>query len=304
VTCPPSDHGGVCDAAPIPARAGVGLRFPHHRPVLNERPRIAWFEVHPENYLGAGVAAGILDRVRDDYPISLHATGLSLGDADGVDADHLAAITALCDRIEPGLVSDHLSWSAAGGVHAPDLLPVPYIIEALETFVRNVDAVQNALGRAILIENPSVYVEFTDTALTEAEFLAQLARRSGCGVLLDVNNVAVSAHNLGEAPRARLQRLLDAVPASAIGEIHLAGHTVRALGGGGEVRIDDHGSRVNPEVWGLYEATIGWIGPRPTLIEWDTDIPALTMLRDEAAKADAILGAIAPSRRQAVAAAS
>jgi hypothetical protein len=284
----PSDRGGVCDAAPIPARAGVGLRFPHHRAVLSERPGVAWFEVHPENYLGAGVMAGVLDRVRNDYPISLHATGLSLGAADGVDADHLSAIASVCERIEPGLVSDHLSWSSVGGVHAPDLLPLPYTVEALQTFIRNVDAVQDALGRAILIENPSVYVEFADATLTEPEFLAQLVRLSGCGVLLDVNNVAVSAHNLGEAPDTRLRRLLDTLPAGAIGEIHLAGHTVRALGGGREARIDDHGSRVNAEVWRMYEATIARIGPRPTLIEWDTDIPPLDVLVTEAAKADVL----------------
>ncbi len=282
-------HPQAAHASPIPARAGVGLRAPHHAHVLENPQAAAWLEVHPENYLGEGIAADILMRVRDHYPVSLHATGLSLGSADGVDADHLAAIAQLCRRIEPGLVSDHLSWSAAGGLHLPDLLPLPYTREAQDVFAQNIETVQAALGRTILIENPSVYLAFQDNEMSEGEFFAGLVRRTGCGVLLDINNVAVSAANLGEVPMARLHTLLSTLPAAAIGEIHLAGHAVCDLPGGGQVRVDDHGSPVNDTVWQMFDATITQIGPRPTLIEWDTAIPAFAVLAEEAAKADAMM---------------
>jgi len=274
---------------PIPARAGIGLRFPHHDHVLAKRPDVAWFEVHPENYLGEGVVAGDLEMVRRDYPLSLHATGLSLGSADGLDLEHLSAIAAFSRRIQPGLVSDHLSWSAAGGLHLPDLLPLPFSEEALAVVARNVDQTQTVLGRQILIENPSAYLAFADSALTEAEFLGELVRVSGCGVLLDVNNIVVSAGNLGESPALRLGQLLDHVPPGAIGEIHLAGHAVRPLADGAVLRIDYHGSPVSPRVWSLFETVIARIGPRPTLIEWDTAIPAFDVLRAEEASAQSIL---------------
>jgi uncharacterized protein (UPF0276 family) len=276
-------------ADPIPAAAGVGLRFPHHRVVLTGEAKAAWLEVHPENYLGEGVVSEILESVRRDFPVSLHATGVSLGSAGGIAEDHLAAIAALVRRIEPGLVSDHLSWSAAGGIHLPDLLPLPYTREALEIFARNIDRVQMALGRLLLIENPSVYLAFTHSEMREGEFLAALARKTGCGVLLDINNVAVSAANLGESAAARLRRMLDDLPEAAIGEIHLAGHGVRELAEGGCVHIDDHGSPVSDEVWELYADTIRRIGPRPTLIEWDTAIPAFSRLAAEADIADAVM---------------
>lgn len=276
-------------AAPIPASAGVGLRFPHHKPVLAGEAKAAWFEVHPENYLGDGVIPEILERVRRNIPISLHATGLSLGSADGIDAGHLAAIAALASRIQPGLISDHLSWSSAGGVHLPDLLPLPYTREAQDIFVRNIDRVQMALGRSVLIENPSVYLAFACSEMREGEFLAGLAQRSGCGVLLDINNVAVSAANLGEDPAARLHQMLNDLPAAAIGEIHLAGHTVRECADGGHVHIDDHGSPVSEDVWDLYAYTAHRIGPRPALIEWDTAIPAFARLAEEAHYADGVM---------------
>lgn len=284
----PHPPGGRPAADPIPAKAGVGLRFPHHGEVLAERPATPWFEVHPENYL-SGVAGETLARVRETYPISLHATGLSLGSADGVDPDHLAAIVALERRIQPGLVSDHLSWSAIDGLHMPDLLPIPYTEEALGLFARNIDQVQSALGRRILVENPSVYFGFRDVDYSEADFLAALVRRTGCGVLLDVNNVVVSAANLGERPLDRLEALLSALPATAVGEIHLAGHTVQRQDDGTEIRIDDHGSRVSAEVLSLYAHIIADLGARPTLIEWDTDIPAFSVLDEERAAAQAVL---------------
>lgn len=285
--------------APIPARAGIGLRFPHHDRVLTERPAAAWLEVHPENYLGGGPAADLLAAIRRDYPLSLHATGLSLGSAEGVDGEHLAAVAELAGLIEPGLVSDHLSWSAAAGLHLPDLLPLPYTEEALAVVVRNLDRAQTALKRPLLVENPSAYLRFATSVLSEAEFLGELVRRSGCGVLLDVNNVFVSASNLGEDPAARLAQLLQAVPREAVGEIHLAGHAVKRLGGGAVLRIDDHGSAVSGEVWRLFEAAVAALGPRPALIEWDTDVPALEVLLAEAATADAILQRRAPEAAHA-----
>jgi len=289
MTFPQHPHGMGRFADPIPAKAGVGLRFPHHDHILNHRPDTAWFEVHPENYLGHGVAADDLEVIRRDYPISLHATGLSLGSADGLDPDHLAVIADLARRIQPGLISDHLSWSASDGVYLPDLLPLPYTEEALAVVARNIDQVQTALGRSILIENPSTYLAFAESALTEAEFLGELVRAAGCGMLLDVNNIAVSGGNLGHSPAYRLDQLLDRVSAAAIGEIHLAGHAVRHLDNGAILRIDDHGSPVSDEVWSLYDSLISRIGVRPTLIEWDTDIPTFETLQAEAAIAQSIL---------------
>ena len=284
----PANGAAFC-AAPIPARAGIGLRFPHHELVMAEHPPAGWLEVHPENYLGEGAAAEILHLIRRDYPLSLHATGLSLGSADGVDATHLSRIAELCRRIAPGMVSDHLSWSGVDGVHLPDLLPLPYTREALDIFAANIDRVQTALGRVLLIENPSVYLVFAGAEMGEGDFLAALAARTGCGLLLDVNNVAVSAANLGEDPWKRLAGLLDVLPGAAIGEIHLAGHAIQTLPDGSEVRIDDHGSPVSPEVWTLFETVIARIGVKPTLIEWDTAIPGFAVLADEAKTADAIM---------------
>jgi uncharacterized protein (UPF0276 family) len=285
---------GALAAASVPAAAGIGLRFPHHGEVLAEAPDLPWFEVHPENYL-SGAAEETLRRVRAAYPISLHATGLSLGSVGGVDPDHLAAVAALAERIEPGLVSDHLSWSAVDGLCLPDLLPLPYTDEALAVVARNIDQAQSALRRPILIENPSVYLAFQGVDYEEGDFLAALVERTGCGVLLDVNNVSVSAFNLGEDAGRRLKKLLDAIPPEAIGEIHLAGHAVQRQEDGSVVRIDDHGSAVSAEVLDLFATAIARLGPRPTLIEWDTDIPAFETLQAERARAQAVLDQWAPA---------
>jgi uncharacterized protein (UPF0276 family) len=286
---PPSD---AASARPIPAKAGIGLRPQHHALILDERPEAAWLEVHPENYM-TPAAAGALTAVADIYPLSLHAVGLSLGSACGIDADHLNGLAALERRVRPGLISDHLSWSAvaapSGFTVLPDLLPLPYTEEALAVMTANVDHAQAVLGRRLLIENPSTYLQFTQSSLTEAEFLAALVRATGCGVLLDVNNIHVSAMNQGADPALALADYLAAIPHAAIGEIHLAGHVVRDLGGGRQVRIDDHGSRVCSEVWGLYAAAMQVLGPRPTLIEWDTDVPAFAVLQAEAAIAQRVL---------------
>ncbi|KVP67495.1 DUF692 domain-containing protein [Burkholderia ubonensis] len=273
---------------PAPARAGVGLRFRHHRIVLDQRPAVAWFEVHTENYMEGGVAPQYLDAIRRDYPLSLHGVGLSLGSADGLDARHLARVRAAVRRFEPALVSEHLSWSAVGGTYLADLLPLPMTDEALAVVCRHVDQVQAALGRRILIENPSTCLRYVQSTIPEWEFLSEMVRRTGCGLLCDVNNIYVSACNHGWDP----QTYLAALPAAAIDEIHLAGHSVRQLENGRTLRIDDHGSRVAAEVWSLYHDALRRFGAVPTLIEWDTDVPPLETLLQEAACADSILEAI------------
>jgi uncharacterized protein (UPF0276 family) len=270
---------------PIPAQAGIGLRFPHHRAVAETRPAIAWLEVHTENYMGGGATPAWLDAIRRDYPISCHGVGLSLGSAEGLDCDHLARIGGAVERFAPALVSEHLSWSVAGGTYLPDLLPLPLTEEALAVVCRNVDAAQAFLGRRILVENPSSYLRYRHSAIPEWEFLAAVAARTGCGILCDVNNIYVSAQNHGWDAAA----YLAALPAPAIGEIHLAGHAVRRLDDGTILRIDDHGSRVAPAVWTLYAAALDRFGAVPTLIEWDTDIPPLATLLDEARHAQALL---------------
>ncbi len=269
----------------IPAAAGIGLRFPHHREVAAAPRGLAWVEVHPENYMAGGAMLELLQLVRRDVPVSLHGVGLSLGSAAGIDDAHLARLKSMIERIEPGLVSDHLSWSVAGGVYLPDLLPLPYTEEALDVVARNVDRVQTAIGRPLLIENPSRYLAFRHSTLTEAELLSALVARTGCRLLYDLNNLFVSARNLGEDPATTL----FAVPLEAVAEIHLAGHMAKRLDDGSEVRIDDHGSAVAPEVWDLYTRFIHRTGPVATLIEWDTHLPALDVLKREAAKAQRYL---------------
>jgi uncharacterized protein len=269
--------GGV---AATPGSAGIGLRAPHVAEILDERPPIGWLEVHTENYLGGGPAVRALAAVRGQYPISLHGVGLSLGSADGLDRRHLARVADLVRRIEPVLVSEHLSWSTAGGVYLNHLLPLPYTEESLAVLSDNVDRAQEALGRALLIENPSSYLRFRVSPIAEPEFLAELARRTGCGLLCDVNNVHVTTENFGLDARA----YLDALPPAAVGEIHLAGHAVNDADGR-TILIDDHGSPVAAPVWALYERALERFGAVPTLIEWDTDLPALAVLMDEAAQA-------------------
>ena len=297
---PPSILRAAPAAASVPASAGIGLRFPHHGLVVAQRPESAWFEVHPENYMTDAPAAETLEAVRHDYPLSLHAVGLSLGSADGIDPVHLERLSAAVDRFQPGLVSDHLSWSAAGGMHLPDLLPLPYTQEALDVVRANVGRAQDILKRPLLIENPSTYLSFASPEMSEAEFLGRLVRGAGCGVLLDINNISVSARNRGEDPLVCLHGYLEAIPHPAIGEIHLAGHAVRRLDDGAELRIDDHGSAICAEVWRLFEAATNRLGPRPTLIEWDTTIPAFAVLQGEAAAAQAILDAAQEEPRRAL----
>jgi uncharacterized protein (UPF0276 family) len=270
--------------ARVPARAGIGLRSPHLAEVLTTRPALPWLEVHPENYLGGGPAVRALDDLRQDYPISFHAVGLSVGSAGGVDRRHLDRLRRLVERLEPALVSEHLAWSQAGDAYLNHLLPLPHTEEALATVCRNVDEVQTALGRRVLIENPSGYLRFTGSTIPEAEFLAALVRRTGCGLLCDVNNLYVSARNLGLDPEA----YLAALPPDAVREIHLAGHATNDVDGL-TLLIDDHGSPVAPAVWRLYEEALRRFGPVPTLVEWDSAVPPLEILVGEARRADARL---------------
>ena len=265
----------------IPALAsGIGLRQPHYREVFEHRPELGFLEVHSENFfLDGGASMHALERARAAYPISLHGVGLSLGSADALANAHLAKLKRLVDRIEPALVSEHLSWGSLGMRHFNDLLPMPHTREVLALLTERVDRVQSALKRSILIENVSAYVEFRDNDLTETALLNELARRTGCGILFDVNNLYVNAVNFGFDPVARLAELSPA----AIGEMHLAGHT--SVDG---CLIDTHGARVCSEVWGLFEEACRRFGPKPTLIEWDTDLPALDVLLGEATTADSI----------------
>lgn len=274
-------------ACPVPARAGIGLRAPHHARVVDESPAVAWFEVHAENFFAdGGPQLALLEHVRDRYPLSVHGVGLGLGSTDALDRTHLAALRRLTDRFAPGLVSEHLCWAAVGGRHHNDLLPLPYSEESLRHCIARVAATQDALGRRIAIENLSTYVAFAESTLPEWDFVAALAQESGCALLLDVNNIYVNACNHGFDPI----RYIDAMPAAAVVEIHLAGHSVEQHGAR-QLRVDTHGSRVCDAVWQLYEHALARLGPVPTLIEWDSDVPALEVLLGEAALAQQRLDA-------------
>jgi len=272
----------MVDAAPDSApRAGIGLRAPHLDEVAERAPSVGFLEIHAENYLADGPALRRVERLRAAHAMSVHGVGLSLGSADGIDAHHLDRVAALIAQLQPRFVSEHLAWSVVGGAYLNDLLPLPYTEESLAVVARNIDRVQTALKCPVMIENPSSYVAFAHTSMTEPAFLAALVARTGCRLLCDVNNIFVSASNVGFDPVA----YLDALPAAAIGEIHLAGHA-RNDADGETILIDDHGSRVSDAVWSLYRHAIARFGARPTLVEWDTDVPALEVLLDEAARAD------------------
>ncbi len=281
------------------AGVGIGWRHPHYGEVLETLPALAFLEVHSENFFGAGGAAlALLEQGRAHYPISLHGVGLGLGSAAGIDPWHLERLAALVQRIEPMLVSDHACFARAplagqaGVVHAADLLPIPFSHEALAVLCRNVEQVQERLRRPLLIENLSSYLPCPGQEMDEAQFLSELARRSGCRLLLDINNLYVNARNAalrgaGQDPLAAVRRILDALEPAHVGEIHLAGHAEVAEAGVHLV-IDDHGSRVCEDVWSLYAHAQARLGSVPTLIEWDTGVPALSVLLDEAARAAAL----------------
>ena len=262
-------------------QAGIGLRSAHYGDIIAAAPAVGWYEVHSENYLGGGAPRHYLEMARRDRPVSLHGVGLSLGSAQGIDARHLARIAGLVERIEPALISEHLAWNVMDGTYLAGLLPLPMTEEALAIVARNVDHLQTRLKRRVLIENPSAYLAFVGRAIPEAEFLNALARMTGCGILCDVNNIYVTCHNLGGDPDADLA----ALDARHVGELHLAGHQANSADGL-TILIDDHGSAVSEPVWRLYEAAAARFPQAPTLIEWDSRIPPLATLVEEARRAD------------------
>jgi hypothetical protein len=274
------------------AAAGIGLRSAHMAEIMETRPAIGFLEVHAENYMTDSPAVGALEALRRDYPISIHGVGLSLGSAGALDREHLSRFRALVDRIDPDLVSEHLSWSGLPGTYLNDLLPLPYTEESLDVVSAHIDEAQASLGRRLLIENPSAYLRFRHSTIAEADFLAEVVSRTGCGILCDVNNLYVNADNFGFDPWA----YLAALPPRAIGEIHLAGHH-RGDVDGRSILIDDHGSTVAKPVWDLYAHALDRFGPKPTLIEWDSRLPALSVLVGEARYADRIGTMMVAERR-------
>jgi hypothetical protein len=275
---------------------GIGLRQAHIAEVLARRPSQVWFEVHAENYMYDPGAAAALDTIREFSEIALHGVALSLGSAGGLDTEHLSRLKRLVERWQPFLISEHLAWSRVDGAYLNDLLPLPYTQESLRVLVSNVDRAQDELGRRILVENPSGYLRFRHSTLEEAAFLSELARRTGCGVLCDINNIHVSSHNL----QGCAVDYLHALPAVAVGEFHLAGHaTIEA--GSQTLLIDAHGSAVSEAVWELFRTALQRFGAHPTLIEWDNDLPTLDTLLEEAAKARRLIEAYASIQRVGVA---
>ena len=273
----------------LPRRAGFGLKPEHYTDVLAAVERAAppaWAEVHPQNYFGAGGPPHRwLTAVAAYMPLSFHSVGLSIGSAAGVDRGELASLAQLCDRYEPAMVSDHLSWSNGPGDKFPDLLPIPYSHAALDHFVREVGRVQDQLQRAILIENPSRYLAYIGDDWDEVEFLHELCSRSGCGLLLDINNIEVSAFNLGRDAAS----WLAAFDPALVGEVHVAGHSRKADDMGGTIAIDDNGAPVRDSCWDLLAAFLRHSGPKPILVEWDSDVPDFATLTAEVTKADALL---------------
>lgn len=267
------------------ACAGIGLRSQHVQELLASRADVGFLEAHSENYFGGGLAREQLQQLAQTYPISLHGVGLSLGRADDLDAHHLKQLSSLIEDIKPALVSEHLSWSAYSHTHVPDLLPLPFIKEALDVFIDHVNAFQDVVGRQILVENPSNYIAFAELDYTEPEFLNTLVDKTQCGLLLDINNIAVSAHNLGYNSQTYIDEI---APDGRVKQFHLAGYQINHLDNGEIIYLDTHGKPIYPEVWSLYQRAIERFGHAPTLIEWDTDIPALSVLIKEAHKADLI----------------
>lgn len=258
-----------------PLKIGIGLREPHIVDVMKTQPPIDWLEVHSENYfLPTLVDVQILKRLREKYDISLHGVGISLGSVEEPEKAHLKRLKVLHDEIEPFLVSDHLSWSATGGMHVPDLLPIPYTDEAIKLFVRNIEIVQDTLGRQILVENPTSYATYKSSIYEEASFLVEICKQAKAKILLDVNNVYVSCKNHGWDQ----DRYLESIPEELVGEIHMAGHSVRKLSDGSEVLIDTHSAEPLEEVWIQYGKALKRFGNVPSLIEWDNEIPELKKL--------------------------
>jgi len=280
--------------------AGAGLKHEHAVDIFEGIDHVDFFEIHAENYMGAGGPPHhLLRRIRSDYPLSIHGVGLSIGGAGPLDRNHLARLKALMARYEPSAFSEHLAWSSHEGTFMNDLLPLPYTIETLARVAEHVHQVQDALGTQMLLENPSTYVRFANSDMTETDFLREIARITGCGLLLDINNVYVSAINQGISPH----RYIDDFPIEHVGEIHLGGFTEDTDDFGARLLIDSHGAKTADAVWDLYRHTLRRSGPVPTLIEWDNDIPEFKVLAAEAARARAILDLEARRRNRVTVAA-
>jgi uncharacterized protein (UPF0276 family) len=290
-------HSAPRVASALPDRSGVGLKPEHIDGILRDRPALGFFEIHAENYMGDGGSPHRrLDAIRALYPLSLHGVGLSIGSPKPLAREHLARLAALARRYQPGLFSEHLAWSSHNETYLNDLLPLPYTPETLAAVCDHVDQVQEALARPMLLENPSTYVLFEESTIPETEFIREIAKRTGCGLLLDISNVLVSATNHGFDPRA----YLDAFPLERVGEIHLAGFAEAEDDCGHLVLIDAHDSPVRAPVWDLYREVIERRGPAPTLVEWDNDVPEWPILLAEARRAEAAMAqAAAPSRERA-----
>ena len=269
---------------PMPTSAGIGLRLPHIEEAVATQPSVGWLEIHPENFLANAHGTELLVTLADHYPISVHTVGVSVGTASGIDRRHLARVRALVDRVDPVLVSGHLAWSTHGAEYLNDLLPLPYDQETLALVSDQLAEVQDGLGRPFLLENPSSYVGFAGSTMTEVQFLNELVDRTCCRLLCDVSNVYLSAHNMGYDAHA----YLDGLPAEAIGELHLGGFTREEdeATPGSDVLIDSHATRVAEPAWDLYAYAVRRFGRSPTLIEWDNDIPGLSSLLDEARRAN------------------
>ena len=276
----------MSNATTLPARAAVGFKPAHFRDIIAAAQPVGFFEVHAENYMGAGGEPHVqLGALRERYALSLHGVGLSIGSMQSLDREHLERVKLLCDRYEPASFSEHLAWSSHDGIYFNDLLPLPYTPQTLARVAGHIDAVQTLLRRPILLENPSSYLSLAESTIPEVEFLAEVSRRTGCGLLLDVNNVFVSSANLGGCARS----YLDAFALDRVREIHLGGHHQDAGDAGAPLLIDAHGTPVADPVWALYEHVLARIGPVPTLIEWDNDIPAWPVLRAQAEAAERLL---------------
>ena len=286
----------VCAAA----HAGVGLRLPHLAEVAAAVPSLSFLEIHPESFLANPHARELLAEIARRCPVAVHTVGLSIGSADGVDVEHLSRVRMLVEEIDAILVSGHLAWSTHGGAYLNDLLPLPYDEETLRITAAHVDAIQQALGRAYVVENPASYVRLGESHMSEAEFLTELVHRTGCRLLCDVGNVFVSARNLGYDPYA----YVDALPADAVGELHLGGFTAEPEEGSParEVLIDAHATAIAEPVWALYAHALARFGPRPTLVEWDNDLPPFARLTAEAARADSIAARVLGEARRHAAA--
>ena len=272
----------------LSACAGVGFKAEHAGEILGGKASVGWFEIHPENYMVAGgPRLAMLADVCAQYPVSMHGVGLSLGGGDPLDARHLADLKRLVDRFNPAMVSEHIAWSSHEGLYMADLLPTPMTKTSLDQLVAAIDTVQSHIARRILIENPTSYLPLPQNSISELDFITEAARRSGCGLLIDVNNIYISAHNLGFDAEA----FVDGIPADLVGEIHLAGHE-RDANDQDSILIDTHSRPVADPVWALFDRLIARIGPKPTLIEWDNDVPSWPVLQHEAALADTRLNAV------------